>query len=51
MNKHERMIIKKLMQLKEKRLINVQQYRTFKGQVVSGDITGAIKGVNKLVRR
>lgn len=30
--------------------INKQQYKTFKGQVLSDDILGAAKGLNKLMK-
>lgn len=31
-----------------KRQLTPQQYRTIKGQILSGDIEGADKGINKL---
>lgn len=31
--------------------ISKQQYRTFKGQVLSGDVLGAAKGLAKLMKR
>lgn len=31
--------------------ITKQQYKTFKGQVLSGDVLGAAKGLNKLMKR
>lgn len=37
--------------LRNKRMINTQQMRTLKGQYLSGDEEGAIKGTKKLVRR
>lgn len=45
---------KVLMALKKQRSsnsISKQQYKTFKGQVLSGDILGAAKGLNKLMKR
>lgn len=45
---------KMLMILKKQRSsnsISKQQYKTFKGQVLSGDILGAAKGLNKLMKR
>ena len=36
---------------KNKRLLTTQQMRTLQGQVISGDIDGAMKGMNKLLRR
>ena len=38
--------------LKNKRpYLTTQQYRTIKGQALSGDIDGAQKGLNSLLRR
>lgn len=37
--------------LRNKRMINTQQMRTLKGQYLSGDEEGAIKGAKKLIRR
>jgi len=45
---------KVLMVLKKQRSsnnINKQQYKTFKGQVLSGDVLGAAKGLAKLMKR
>lgn len=45
---------KVLMALKKQRSsnsISKQQYKTFKGQVLSGDVLGAAKGLNKLMKR
>ena len=28
-----------------------QQYKTIKGQIIAGDTAGAIKGLNKLLRK
>ena len=42
------------MALKKKRSSNnitKQQYKTFKGQVLSGDVLGAAKGLAKLMKR
>lgn len=42
------------MALKEQRSSNSitkQQYKTFKGQVLSGDVLGAAKGLAKLIKR
>lgn len=36
---------------KNKHLLTTQQMRTLKGQVISGDIAGAMKGLNKLIGR
>lgn len=36
---------------KNKQLLTTQQMRTLKGQVLSGDVDGAMKGMNKLLRR
>ena len=36
---------------KNKHLLTTQQMRTLKGQVLSGNIEGAMKGMNKLLRR
>lgn len=38
--------------LKEnKKHLTKQQYRTIKGQIIAGDVEGATKGLNKLIRR
>ena len=45
---------KVLMALKKQRSSNnitKQQYKTFKGQVLSGDVLGAAKGLTKLMKR
>ena len=45
---------KALMILKKQRSSNnitKQQYKTFKGQVLSGDVLGATKGLAKLIKR
>lgn len=34
---------------KHKRFFTPQQYRTLKGQILSGDVEGAIKGMHKLI--
>lgn len=42
------------MMLKKQRSSNnitKQQYKTFKGQVLSGDVLGATKGLAKLMKR
>lgn len=36
---------------KNKHLLTTQQMRTLKGQVISGDVDGAMKGMNKIMRR
>lgn len=36
---------------KNKKYFTPQQYRTIKGQALSGNIDGARKGMNKLIRR
>ena len=33
------------------RLLTVQQYRTIKGQIIVGDINGALKGINTIINR
>lgn len=43
--------LKTIKMLRNKRMINTQQMRTLKGQYLSGDEEGAIKGTKKLVRR
>lgn len=45
---------KMLMILKKQRSsnsISKQQYKTFKGQVLSGDVLGAAKGLSKMMKR
>lgn len=38
--------------LKEnKKYLTKQQYRTIKGQLIAGDIEGANKGLNRLLRK
>lgn len=34
-----------------KKHLTPQQYRTIKGQILAGDVDGAIKGMNRCVRR
>lgn len=36
---------------KNKQLLTTQQMRTLKGQVISGDVDGAMKGLRKLLSR
>lgn len=36
---------------KNKHRLSRQQYRTIKGQILAGDIDGAIKGFNRLIRK
>lgn len=36
---------------KYKQLLTTQQMRTLKGQVLSGDTEGAMRGLNKLIKR
>lgn len=36
---------------KYRELLTTQQIRTLKGQVLSGDTEGAMRGLNKLVKR
>lgn len=43
--------LKTLKLLRNKKIINTQQMRTLKGQYLSGDREGAVKGVKKLIRR
>lgn len=43
--------LKTLKKLRSEMIINTQQMRTLKGQYLSGDKDGAIKGLKKLIRR
>ena len=43
--------LKTIKMLRSKRIINTQQMRTLKGQYLSGDEEGAIKGTKKIIRR
>lgn len=36
---------------KYRQLLTIQQIRTLKGQVLSGDKEGAMRGLNKLIKR
>lgn len=36
---------------KYRKLLTVQQKRTLKGQVLSGDTEGAMRGLDKLIKR
>lgn len=36
---------------KHKKYLTLQQYKTLKGQILSGDKEGARKGLNKLLKR
>ena len=36
---------------KHKRQLTRQQFRTFKGQILSGDIKGFYKGLNKMLQK
>ena len=40
--------IKLLKELKRDRKITMQQYRTFKGQVLSGNEAGCLKGLQRM---
>lgn len=40
-------IWKLLKELKKQNKITLQQYRTFKGQILSGDTEGAIRGLKR----
>lgn len=40
--------IKLLKELKRDRKITMQQYRTFKGQVLSGNEAGCLKGLERM---
>lgn len=40
-------IWKRLKELKKQNKITLQQYRTFKGQILSGDKDGAIRGLKR----
>ena len=40
--------IKLLKELKRDRKITIQQYRTFKGQVLSGNEAGCLKGLERM---
>lgn len=35
----------------KRHILSRQEYKVLKGQAVSGDVVGAIKGLNKLIRR
>lgn len=50
MDRQNREMIKKLKRLREQRILNVQQFRTLKGQVISGNIEGAEKGIRKIMK-
>lgn len=39
--------MKLLKQLKKERKITLQQFRTYKGQILSGDESGCIKGLRR----
>lgn len=39
--------LKLLKKLKKEKKINMQQYRTYKGQVLSGNVEGCIKGLKR----
>lgn len=43
--------LKTIKMLRSKRIINTQQMRTLKGQYLSGDRAGAVKGAEKLIKR
>lgn len=43
--KENKMVVKLLKKLKDEGKINVQAYRTYKGQVMSGDDIGCVKGL------
>lgn len=34
-----------------KHRLTAQQYKTLRGQALAGDVAGALKGLNKLLRR
>lgn len=36
---------------KKRKNFTVQQYRTFKGQILAGDVVGAIRGIDRLLER
>lgn len=42
------MIWRKLKEAKKQ--LTDQQYRTIKGQLIAGDVTGAVKGLNRLLK-
>lgn len=43
---------KAMLYLKSKRaVLTVQQYRTLKGQILAGDVSGAKRGIDKLIAR
>ena len=45
-------IAKMFIELKKNRkYLTAQQYMTIKGQIISGNIDGAIKGMNKLIKK
>ena len=43
-------IVLKLIEQNKKKMTQ-QQYRTLKGQCRSGDVEGALKGLNRILRR
>lgn len=43
--------IKLIKGYKKAGILSYHQYSTFKGQAVKGDMAGAIKGLNKLLRK
>ena len=47
------MLLEKFLQILErnKAFLTVQQYRTLKGAAEAGDINGAYRGLQKLIRR
>lgn len=42
------MTIEVLKKLKKEKKITIQQYRTFKGQVLSGNEAGCLKGLERM---
>lgn len=36
---------------KKRKNLTVQQFRAFKGQILAGDVVGAIRGIDRLLKR
>ena len=47
MNKEARLTLKLLKQLYKDKKINSQQYKTYKGQVLHGDVKGCLTGLKR----
>ena len=51
-NRTENINIGALIKLdKRKHLFTQQQYKTFRGQILAGNAEGALKGINRLIKR